>query len=146
MGLTLTVTGFDTSGTLGASRDFLACATRVFESRVFPPIATRGTLDVTYPSSFAPQPPDNRDRAIVDTAERAATDGRWHDALTTAERGLELTTLDGPHRRRLIEVAGLSACHLDDAMATEQYLALASPDVEARLRRACAAGVTPSTP
>jgi hypothetical protein len=136
--LSLTVNGFDTHGKLGESRDFLACVTRTFESSAAPPVATRGVLEVTYPTTFAPQPPDHRDQAIVDAADRAATEGRWSDALAAAERGLELTSMDGPMRHRLIEVGGLSACHLDDEAAARQYFALASPEFEDELQQACA--------
>jgi hypothetical protein len=136
--LRLTVDGFDTHGKLGESREFLACVTRTFESSTAPPVATRGVLSVTYPTTFAPQPPDHRDQSIVDTAGRAAAEGRWSDALAAAEHGLALTSMDGPMRHRLIEVGGLSACHLDDEAAARQYFALASPEFEDELQHACA--------
>jgi hypothetical protein len=139
LGMMLTVNGFDTDGALGESPDFLACVKATFESAVLPPIATRGTLDIIYPSTFAPQPPDNRDTSTVDGARRASDDGRWSDALANAQRGLKLTSLDGPHRRQLIEIAGLAACRLKDGPRARRFFALASPEFEDRLRQACLA-------
>jgi len=139
LGMILTVNGFDTDGPLGQSPDFLACVKATFESAVLPAIATRGTLDVTYPSTFAPQPPDNRDTTAFESARRAANDGRWGAALADAERGLKLTSLDGPHRRQLIEIAGLAACRSKDAPRARRFFALASPEFEDRLRQACVA-------
>lgn len=133
----LTVNVFDTHGKLGESHEFLACVRATFESKIFPPIETRGSVDVTYPSTFAPVAPDNRDKAIVDKAARAANAGRWSEALTQAEHGLELTSLDGPFRRRLIEVAGLSACHLKDQAKARHYFSLASPEFENRVQETC---------
>ncbi len=137
LGMILSVTGFDTHGTLGQSRDFLACATTTFEAAVLPPIETRGSLDLTYPTTFAPLPPDNHDTAIVDQAAGAADHGRWSDALRDAEQGLELTSLDGTFRRRLIEIAGVAACHVKDEPKARHYFSLAAPQIEERLQRVC---------
>ncbi len=137
LGMMLSVNGFDTHGELGESREFLACVTKTFESTVYPPIATRGALDLTYPSTFATESPGDRDKPIVDKAERDATNGRWSEALDDAEQGLTLTSLDGPLRRRLIEVAGLSACHLKDQAKAQHYYSLASPEFEERLQETC---------
>jgi hypothetical protein len=137
LGLILSVNGFDTHGPLGESREFRACVTTMFESAVLPPIKTRGSLDVTYPATFARESPSDKDSAIVDTAARAGKDGRWGDALADAERGLELATLDGPFRRQLIEIAGVAACHLKNEAKARQYFALSSPGVEDRVQQAC---------
>lgn len=131
------VDGFDTSGRLGQSREFLSCATQMFESAELAPLETAGSLRLTYPSTFATQPPDNHDAAIVDQAEQSARDGRWADALRDAERGLESTSLDGTFRRRLIEVAGLATCHLRDEAKARDYYRLAPPRAEAALQAAC---------
>jgi hypothetical protein len=135
--LRVRVTGFDTRGTLGRSQPFLDCVKTTFESAELPPLDTRGSLELTYPTTFAPQPPDNRDAAIVDEAEQAAREQRWTDALRNAEHGLELTTLDGTYRRRLIEVAGLAACHLKDEPTARDYYRLAPPHAEPALEQAC---------
>jgi hypothetical protein len=137
LGLTLTVEGFDTSGPLGESQTFRACLKTTFEAKVFPPIATRGLRHLTYPGTFATEPPSDRDRAIVDKAVADAKAARWRDALATATRGLELTTLDGPPRRQLIEIGGVAACHLHDEVQARRYYALASPEHEAKLEQAC---------
>jgi hypothetical protein len=136
-GMRLRVIGFDTSGPLGESQDFLACVKRTYESAVLPALTTRGALDFIYPSTFAPQPPDNHDTSSVDEAARAASEGRWADARRDAERGLELTSLDGTYRRRLIEIAGLAACHLHDEVGARFYFALAPPRAEPTLQQAC---------
>ena len=136
--MTLTVNGFDTDGALGESKEFLAYVKETFENAELAPIVTRGSLDMTYPSTYAPEPLSDRDIGIVDVAARAAEQGRWSDALADAERGLKLTSLDGPFRRRLIEVAGLSACHLHDVPKARRYHALASPEeIDERVQAAC---------
>jgi hypothetical protein len=136
-GIRLSVDGFDTHGAIGESRDFLACLTKELQSVVLPAIAAHGTLSVIYPSTFAPTPPDNHDRAIVGKAARALQAKRWRDALTLAERGLESTSLDGTFRRRLVEIAGSAACRIGDDAKTQNYMLLASQDAEDRIRRAC---------
>jgi hypothetical protein len=137
VGLTVRVRGFATSGALGESRAFLDCATAALEALVLRPLAARGSLDLTYPMTFAPQPPDNKQRAIVDKAARAAKQGRAQQALELAERGLELTSLDGTFRRRLIEIAGRAACQLEQQPKARHYFAMASSRVEKRLQQAC---------
>jgi len=137
LGLLLTVTGFDTHGPLGESAEFRACATSTFEATVWPAIKTRGTRDVIYPITFTTEPLIDKDSSIVDTAERGVKDARWADALAEAERGLALPTLDGPFRRRLIEVGGVAACHLKNAERARHYYALASPGFEERILAAC---------
>jgi hypothetical protein len=136
--LDIKVTGFVTAGRLGQSRDFLACVKKTFETTAVAPVAARGSLDITYPMTFQPDPVDNRDKAIVDAARRAADAGNWRDALAAAERGLDLTTLDGTFRRPLIAIAGVAACHLNERAKARYYLTLASPDHEAEIERACA--------
>jgi hypothetical protein len=133
-----TVTGFVTAGRLGTSREFLACVKTTFESATPRPVATRGSIEITYPMTFGTLPVDNRDKAIVDTARRAADAGRWRDALAAAERGLESTTLDGTFRRPLIAIAGVAACHLNERAKAHYYITLASPEHEAEIERACA--------
>jgi len=130
--LTIKVDGFDTHGTLGESREFLACVTKRFEAKQSP-IKARGTLSITYPITFQRAPVDNKDTSLVDAAELAVKEQRWTDALAAAEQGLLLTSLDGTFRRRLIEAAGLAACHLDNATKLRDYMALASQEIEDRL-------------
>ena len=142
VGLTMRVTGFETHGPLGDSPEFLKCVTATFEAKVLPPVATRGVIDITYPGTFARQSPDGRDSAIVDAAARAADQGRWSEALADAERGLLLTSLDGPFRRRLIEIAGLSACHLRDEPKARYFFSLASPEFEDRVQQTCLEAAT----
>lgn len=137
LGMMLTVTGFDTDGTLGESREFLACVTTTFEATVLPPIATRGRRDFIYPTTFSSQPVNNRDSGIVDVAAKAAAAGRWSEALARAEQGLTRTSLDGTFRRRLIETAGLSACQLKDEPKARHYFSMASPELEQRLEQTC---------
>lgn len=136
-GLILSVNGFDTHGPLGESPEFRACVTKTFEAAVLPPTKTRGTRDFTYPMTFSSEPLSDKDIAIVETAEQEAKGGRWREAFASAERGLELTSLDGPYRRRLIEVAGVAACHLKDTPKARAYFALASPGFEDRIAQAC---------
>jgi len=137
LGLTLTVEGFDTSGALGESQTFRACVKATFEAKVFPPIAARGLRRLTYPGTFDTRPPGDRDKAIVDKTVADAKAANWRDALADATRGLELTSLDGPLRRRLIEIGGVAACHLHDEAQARRYYALASPEFEATLEQAC---------
>ena len=143
LGLTLTVEGFDTDGSLGSSKSFLACVKRVFEAKVLPPIATRGSRRVTYPGTFTTEPVDNHDLSLVESADRALVAMRWSQALADATQGLKQTFLDGTPRRQLIEIGGVAACELKDQKAARRYYALASPEFEDRIAKTCAArGVT----
>jgi hypothetical protein len=137
-GAFLYVDGFETHGPLGESREFLACVKTTFESTVLPPVDTRDSLAVTYPLTFSPDAPDNHDRAIVDNAARAEQRGRWREAIELAARGLTSTSLDGPHRRRLISIAGRAACNAGDEAQARRYWSLASPEFEDGLQAACA--------
>lgn len=140
LGISLTVTGFDTNGPLGASKDFLACVKATLESTVLPPIASLGRLEATYPLTFDPGGvAHDDDRSIVDACVRAANEGRCADALAAAERGLERSWLAGPLRHRLIEVAGTCACRLKDEPKARHYVSLASPELEDSIVRACTA-------
>ncbi len=139
LGMTLSVSGFETDGKLGESEEFLACATRTLETAVFPPIRTLGRADVMYPVTFALTAPSARDKAVVERAERAMTAEDWSAVLEAAASGLKLTSLDGPLRRHLIELGGLSACRLRDATNARHYYALASPEYEEELETACSA-------
>jgi hypothetical protein len=139
-GISLTVTGFDTDGPLGQSKPFLACVKTTLEANVLPPVQTLGMLDVLYPLTFDPggaAHPD--DASIVDDCVRAAKQGRCAEALDAAERGLKRTWLAGPLRHSLIEVAGTCACRLKDDTTARHYYALASPEFEDNIVRACAA-------
>ncbi|MDQ3363812.1 MAG: hypothetical protein M3680_00065 [Myxococcota bacterium] len=138
LGTIFAVRGFDTAGALGQSSEFRDCVTATVASIVMPPIAKGGSAEITYPITFARDAPDNRHTSLVDDASQAAAVGRWDDALTTAERGLELTSLDGTFRRKLIEVAGLASCHLRDEAKARHYYALASPQFEPEIRETCA--------
>jgi hypothetical protein len=108
------------------------------ETVVLPPIGAGGTAEIIYPITFAPAPPDNRKTELADRANKAAAAGRWDDALRDAERGLELTSLDGTFRRKLIAVAGVAACHRKREAKARHYYALASATFEAEIREACA--------
>jgi hypothetical protein len=142
LGLSLTVEGFDTDGVLGNSQPFLACARRVFESKIFAPIATLGSVHIIYPGTFTTEPLDNHDLSLVESADRALKAKRWAQALADATQGLKQTFLDGPPRRQLIEIGGVAACELHDANAARRYFRLASPESEARIAKSCAsAGV-----
>src|ERR1043165_2664925 len=44
LGISLTVTGFDTDGRLGKSKQFLSCVTTTLESNVLPPLPTLGEI------------------------------------------------------------------------------------------------------
>ncbi len=138
-GITFRVEGFENHGALGDSAEFLACVTNTFESATLPPITTAGRLSITYPNTFAPDPLSDKDVPIVDRAERAATEGRYAAALADVEHGLTLTSLDGPYRRRLIEVGGLAACRLGNEVRARYYFSLASSEIEDRLLVACPA-------
>lgn len=138
LGISLTVTGFDTSGRLGESKEFLACMKTTLESSVLPPVPTLGTIDVIYPMTFDPgggAHPD--DRSLVDDCVRAAKEGHCTEALDAAERGLERSWLAGPLRHTLIEVAGTCACRIKNEPKARFYFALASPEFEDNIVRAC---------
>jgi hypothetical protein len=115
LGISLTVSGFDTAGRLGESKPFLACVKTTLEANVLPPVTTLGMIDVLYPLTFDPggiAHPD--DASIVDACVRAANQGRCAEAVADAERGLERSWLAGPLRHTLIEVAGTCACRVKD--------------------------------
>jgi hypothetical protein len=140
LGMTLSVTGFETDGKLGESKAFLACVTRTLEADVFSaPIQTVGRADVMYPMTFATTAPSAGDKAFVERAERAATAKDWAAVLETVASGLKLASLDGPSRRHLIELGGVAACNLRDASNARRYYALATPEYEEALETACAA-------
>jgi hypothetical protein len=140
LGISLTVTGFDTDGPLGESKEFLACVKTTLESNVLPPVPTLGTIEVIYPLTFDPGgAPHPDDRSIVDDCVRAADQGRCAEAVEAAERGLRRTWLAGPLRHRLIEVAGTCACRLKDEPRARHYVSLASPEFEDNIVRACTA-------
>jgi len=100
-------------------------------------LEARGRLVLLYPFTFADRPPDNREIAVFDEANRAAAAQDWRAAFETSERGLTITSFDGPHRRRLIEVAGVAACHLGLGAKAQHYIELASPQVEPVVRETC---------
>jgi len=133
---TMRVRGFDTSGPLGRNTAFRACAKAAIEGAALPALAVTGSIELTYPMTFAVQPPGH-DPSVLDDARRALGAQRWADALATAERGLELTSIDGTIRRPLIEVAGIAACKLGRTAKLRHYLELASPTHERAIRAAC---------
>jgi len=139
LGISLTVTGFDTDGRLGESKEFLSCVKTTLESNVLPPLPTLGAIEVTYPLTFDPGGIDHHDTAIVDDSVRAAKQGRCAEALDAAERGLKRTWLAGPLRHSLIEVAGTCACRLKNELKARHYFSLASPEFEDNIVRACTA-------
>lgn len=139
LGISLTVTGFDTDGPLGESKQFLSCVTATLESNVLPPLPALGAIEVTYPLTFDPGGVDHRDTSIVDDSVRAAKQGRCAEAVGAAERGLKRTWLAGPLRHSLIEVAGTCACRLKDEGKARHYFSMASPEFEDNIVRACAA-------
>jgi hypothetical protein len=134
---TFRVRGFDTTGPLGKNAAFLACAKAALEGAVLPPLAVTGSIALTYPITFTTRAPDNHEASILDDARRALAGQRWADALATAERGLELTSIDGTIRRPLIEVAGIAACRLGRTAKVRHYLELSSPTHERAIRAAC---------
>jgi hypothetical protein len=134
---TISVRGFDTSGPLGKTAAFRACAKAALEGAALPALAVTGSIELTYPLTFAPQAPDNHDASVLDDARRALAAQRWADALATAERGLELTSIDGTIRRPLIAVAGIAACKLGRTAKARHYLELSSPAQEREIRAAC---------
>jgi len=138
LGITLTVTGFDTDGPLGESKEFLACVKTTLESNVLPPVTSLGMIEVTYPLTFDPGGVVHHDdKSIVDACVRAAKQGRCAEAFDAAERGLKRTWLAGPLRHSLIEVAGTCACRLKDEPKARHYFSLASPEFEDNIVRAC---------
>jgi hypothetical protein len=139
LGISLTVTGFDTDGRLGESKQFLSCVTTTLESNVLPPLPTLGTIDVTYPLTLDPGGVDHHDTSMVDDSVRAAKQGRCAEAVDAAERGLKRTWLAGPLRHSLIEIAGTCACRLKDEIKARHYFSLASPEFEDNIVRACTA-------
>jgi hypothetical protein len=138
LGISLTVTAFDTDGPLGGSKAFLSCVKTTLESNVLPPLPTIGTIDVIYPLTFYPGRVHQHD-ALVDESVRAAKQGRCAQAVETAERGLKQSWLAGPLRHTLIEIAGTCACRLKDEPKARHYFSLASPELEGNIVRACAA-------
>ncbi|MBL8624366.1 MAG: hypothetical protein JNK64_23870 [Myxococcales bacterium] len=126
------------TGPLAAAPGFRGCAAAALAAAPAPRLARAGRAAIRYPVTFDPRPPDNRDAALVDAAAQAAAAGRWREARTQAEAGLTRTSLDGPHRRRLIELAGVAACALGDRAAAARYQALAAPAAEAVIAAACA--------
>lgn len=140
LGISLTVTGFDTDGRLGESKEFLSCVKTTLESNVLPPLPTLGRIEVTYPLTFDPGGVDHHgDTSIVEGCVRAAKQGRCAEAVDAAERGLKRTWLAGPSRHSLIEVAGTCACRLQDELKARHYFSLASPEFEDNIVRACTA-------
>ncbi|HEY0251551.1 MAG TPA: hypothetical protein VGC41_08490 [Kofleriaceae bacterium] len=137
LGMTLSVTGFDTDGKLGESKDFLACVTKTFEAKIWPAIDTRGRAEFFYPGTFSPDPVSDRDKPIVDRADQQAKDGKWADALETARQGLKDVSLEGPLRRQLIGIAGVAACHLKDEATARHYYLLSTPEYEPGIETSC---------
>ncbi|MBV8758610.1 MAG: hypothetical protein JO257_15090 [Deltaproteobacteria bacterium] len=120
--------------------DVRACVRETLATLVLPPIGDGGTADIVYPFTYAVDPPDNHDLKDYLKAVRADASKHWSDALVAADAGLKLTSLDGRHRRVLIRIAGVAACHLGAATTAARYEALASTDNAATIRAACARG------
>lgn len=134
---TVTVDDVIVTGPLAADRAFRGCAIAALTAAPHLPLPRAGRASIRYPVTFDPAPPDNRDDAEVIASERAAATGDWRAALVAAETGLTRTSLDGPHRRRLIELAATAACTLGERDRARHYLALASAEIEARVRARC---------
>ncbi|HEY5951453.1 MAG TPA: hypothetical protein VIV40_38430 [Kofleriaceae bacterium] len=130
------VKGFDTAGELGESKPFRSCVIKTVAAAKLPS-SGEGTIELLYPITFAPTPPDNADTTLFDQAKQAAAKGDWSEALAKAERGLESTSIDGTVRRPLIAIAGVAACHLSDQTKARHYTALASPNEEREIRDVC---------
>jgi len=139
LGISVTVTGFDTYGRLGESKPFLSCVTTTLESNVLPPVPTLGAIEILYPLTFHPGGADPSDTSIADVTIVAASQGRCTEAVDAAERGLKRAWLAGPLRHSLIEVAGTCACRLKDERRARHYFSLASPEFEDNIARACTA-------
>lgn len=137
-GTAIAVDDVQVTGPLAAAPGFRGCAAATLTAAPAPRLARAGRATIRYPVTFDPRPPDNRDAARVDAAAQAAAAGRWREARTQAEAGLTRTSLDGPHRRRLIELAGVAACALGDRAAAARYQALAAPAAELAIAAACA--------
>lgn len=137
LGMSLTVTGFDTDGPLGDSKTFRACVTSVFEGTVYPAIGTRGRLDFLYPGTFGTAPVDDHQRPLVDRADQANRDGHYEDALALATRGLKDVTMNGELRHRLVGAAGVAACHAKIEAQARHFWALASPEFEPAIATSC---------
>lgn len=137
-GTTIAVDDVQVTGPLAAAPRFRGCAATALTTAPAPRLDRPGRATIRYPVTFDPRPPDNRDAALVDPADRAAAAGRWAEARAAAEAGLTRTSLDGPHRRRLIELAGVAACALGDRAAAAHFQALAAPAAEAAIAAACA--------
>ena len=157
MNLRLAIVSDEASGTsvdlLGADPDGLEpspterqCVTAVLAHADLSRLVSRGRLVILYPFTFASHPVDNRDIAVFEDANRTAAAGDWDAALAAAEHGLALTSFDGPHRRRLIEIAGVAACQLRLGAKAQHYIELASPEVEPVVRDACKATATALPP
>lgn len=125
------------TGPLAADRAFRGCAIAALAAAVPPVLPRAGRASIRYPVTFDPDQPDNRDDAEVLASERAAAAGDWPAAFAAAQTGLTRTSLDGPYRRRLIELAATAACTLGHRDDTRHYLALASAEIEARVRARC---------
>ena len=120
------------------SDDVRTCVRETLASLVLPPIGDGGTADILYPFTYAMQPPDNHDIRDYLKALHAAETKHWSDALGSASAALKLTSLDGKHRRALIKIAGIAACHLDATAMAARYEALASSENAAAIHAACA--------
>ncbi len=138
LGISLTVTGFETDGPLGESKPFLACVKTTLEAEVLPAVPALGQIAVVYPLTFDPggrARPD--DAAIVDGVVQAAKEGRCAEAVAAAARGLKRSWLAGTYRHTLIETAGTCACRLKDEPIARHYFSLASPELEDAMIGAC---------
>ena len=120
------------------SDDIRSCVRETLATLVLPPIAEGGTADVAYPFSYAIDPPDNHDLNFFHQAQRFAGTRHWSEALVAAGNALKLTTLDGKHRRQMVRIAGIAACHLDAESLAAHYEAMATSQDEAAIHAACA--------
>lgn len=139
LGLSLTVTGFETDGALGDSKEFLSCMKNTLEANVEPPLPVLGRLDTLYPMTFDPGGrPHSDDASIVADCLREAKRGHCAEAIDDAERALKRSWLAGDLRHRLIEAAGTCACRLKDETKARRYVSLAPPDFADHIVGACA--------
>jgi hypothetical protein len=132
----LTVTLKDIEGD-PVAEDVRTCVRATLASLSLPPIGDGGTGELLYPFTYDIAPPDNHDIVDYLRAQRAAEAKQWGDALVAAEAALKLTSLDGKHRRLMIRIAGIAACHLDASVRAAKYETLASPENAAAIRAAC---------
>ena len=70
-GTTIAVDDVQVTGPLAAAPRFRGCAATALTTAPAPRLDRPGRATIRYPVTFDPRPPDNRDAALVDAADRA---------------------------------------------------------------------------